>query len=210
MLDVTDLACVRGERHLFRGVGFRLETGGLLHVRGQNGSGKTTLLRTLCGLAPAAEGTIRWAGQEIGRLGEDYRRQLCYLGHANAIKDELTPTENLRLAARLNGDAPDAAEGEDETAAFAALAAVGLAGREDLPCRFLSQGQKRRVALARLVGQARPLWILDEPFVALDTASIDIVRRLIGAHLEHGGLAVLTTHQAVDFAPGVVRSLSLD
>lgn len=207
MLDVTDLACVRGERHLFRGVGFRLEAGGLLHVRGQNGSGKTTLLRTLCGLAPAAAGTIRWTGQEIGRLGEDYRRQLCYLGHANAIKDELTPTENLRLAARLNGDPVDSV---DEAAVLAALAAVGLSGRKDLPCRFLSQGQKRRVALARLVGRPRPLWILDEPFVALDTASIDIVRRLIGAHLERGGLAVLTTHQTVDFAPGVVRSLSLD
>ena len=203
MLEVSNLECIRGERSLFAGVGFRLDAGELLSLQGSNGSGKTSLLRILCGLAHPAAGDVRWRGEPIGALGEDYRRELCYLGHHNAIKEELTPLENLLAAAHL------ADEDLDEGAALDALELVGLAGREELACRYLSQGQKRRVALARLVNERRPLWVLDEPYVALDAAAIELVAGLIGAHLQRGGLAVLTTHQTVEVAAGAVRELVL-
>jgi heme exporter protein A len=204
MLEASNLECIRGERSLFAGVGFRLAAGEMLYLQGANGSGKTSLMRILCGLAHPAAGEVRWRGEPIGKLGEDYRRELCYLGHHNAIKEELTPLENLLAAAHL------ADEDLDEGAALDALELVGLAGREELACRYLSQGQKRRVALARLVNERRALWILDEPYVALDTAAVALVASLIGAHLQRGGLAVLTTHQAVPVAAGAVRELVLE
>ena len=175
----------------------------MLYLQGKNGSGKTSLLRILCGLSHPEAGEIRWRGKQVGTLGEDYRQELCYLGHHNAIKEELTPLENLLASAKL------ADELLDEGAALEALERVGLAGREDLACRYLSQGQKRRVALARLVNERRALWILDEPYVALDMAAIELVAGLIGAHLQRGGLAVLTTHQAVEVKAGAVRELVL-
>ena len=203
MLSVSDLECQRGDRRLFAGVGFRLEAGELLYLRGRNGTGKTSLLRLLCGLLPPASGEIRWRDQPIKRLGEDYRRELCFLGHHNAIKEELTPLENLSTSAALAGTPLDPEQALD------ALAQLGLAGREDLPCRYLSQGQKRRVALSRLAIDRCPLWLLDEPFVALDTAAVDLVATLIGAHLRRGGMAVLTTHQPVDIVGGITRQLVL-
>ena len=203
MLEVSNLECIRGERSLFAGVGFRLEAGEMLYLQGSNGSGKTSLLRILCGLAHPAAGEILWRGDPIGALAEDYRRELCYLGHLNAIKEELTPLENLLAAARL------ADEELSEDDALDALEQVGLAGREDLACKYLSQGQKRRVALARLVKERRPLWILDEPFVALDLAAVDWLAGIISAHLQRGGLAVMTTHQLVDIPAGTVRELRL-
>jgi heme exporter protein A len=203
MLEVSGLECVRGERRLFAGVGFRLDAGQLLYLQGANGCGKTSLLRILCGLAPAAAGEVRWRGAASGRLGPDYRRELCYLGHHNAIKDELSPLENLLAGARL------ADQALDEGGALDALEQMGLAGRAELPCRYLSQGQKRRVALARLGFDRRALWLLDEPYVALDAQAIDVVAGLIGAHLQRGGLAVLTTHQAVRVAAASVHELRL-
>ena len=203
MLEVSNLNCIRGERRLFHTVSFQLTGGELLYLQGKNGSGKTSLLRMLCGLLPPAAGEIRWRGECIDRLGEDFRRELCFLGHHNAIKEELTPLENLIASARL------ADETLDEGSALDALETLGLAGREDLACRFLSQGQKRRVALARLVNERRALWLLDEPFVALDAAAVDLVAGLIGAHLQRGGLAVLTTHQPVDNPAGTVLQLVL-
>ena len=203
MLEVSNLGCIRGERTLFSGIGFRLGGGELLYVQGSNGSGKTSLLRMLCGLSHPVAGEIRWHGELVGRLGEEYRRELCYLGHPNAIKEEMTPLENLLASAKLAG------ENLDEGAAIDALERIGLAGREDLACRYLSQGQKRRVALARLVNERRALWILDEPYVALDPTAIELVASLIGAHLQRGGLAVLTTHQAVEVSAGTVRELRL-
>jgi len=204
MLDASNLECVRGERRLFADLSFRLEGGEMLALQGRNGSGKTSLLRMLCGLTPAARGEIRWCGRPITRLGDEFRRELCFLGHQNAIKEELTPLENLRSAARL------ARTPLDEDAALAALELVGLLGREDLPCRYLSQGQKRRAALARLVHEKRPLWVLDEPYVALDKTAVELVAGLVGAHLQRGGLAVLTTHQVVTVPAGRVRELTLD
>jgi heme exporter protein A len=203
MLEADNLECVRGERRLFAGLGFRLEAGELLYLQGKNGAGKTSLLRMIIGLMPPETGEIRWKGKSIRSSGEDFRADLCYLGHLNAIKEELTPLENLLAAAHL----ADETLSEDD--AIDALEQVGLAGREDLACKYLSQGQKRRVALARLVKERRPLWVLDEPFVALDVAAVDWLAGIISGHLQRGGLAVMTTHQLVGIAAGTVRELKL-
>ena len=203
MLFVSHLECRRRDRRIFAGVGFRLGAGEMLHLQGPNGSGKTSLLRTLCGLMPPADGEIHWRGEPIGQLGEDYRRDLCFLGHRDAVKDELTPLENLMISSRL------ARIPLDERQALTALARLGLTGCEDLICRHLSQGQKRRVALSRLAVERCPLWLLDEPFTALDAAAIGRVAELIGEHLKRGGLAVLTTHQIVEIPAGSVQSLVL-
>jgi len=196
MLSVTDLACVRGERRLFSDLAFDLAPGEWLHVQGENGAGKTTLLRALVGLSPPAAGEIRWRGAPIGRLGEDYRRELLYLGHHGAVKEDLTPLENLRVAAALDG------RQLDERDTLATLHRFGFKGREELPVRFLSAGQKRRVLLARLVTRQATLWILDEPFTALDVKAVDMLSALIGEHLAAGGMAILTSHQTMPMANG--------
>ncbi len=196
MLSVSDLSCVRGERRLFSGLSLNLAPGEWLHVQGENGSGKTTLLRALVGLSPPADGEICWRGEPIRRLGEDYRREMLYLGHHGAVKEELTPLENLQLAAALDG------RDLDDREAITTLHRFGLKGREELPVRFLSAGQKRRVLLARLVTRRAALWVLDEPFTALDVKAVDMLSTLIGEHLAGGGLAVLTSHQAMPIAGG--------
>lgn len=201
MLEADNLECVRGERRLFAGLGFRLDPGELLYLQGKNGAGKTSLLRMLIGLLPPEAGEIRWKGKSI--KSDEFRGDLCYLGHLNAIKEDLTPLENLLAAARL------AEEELSEDDAIDALEQVGLAGREDLACKYLSQGQKRRVALARLVKERRQLWILDEPFVALDVAAVDWLAGIISGHLQRGGLAVMTTHQLVTIPAGNIRELRL-
>ncbi|MCX7169389.1 MAG: cytochrome c biogenesis heme-transporting ATPase CcmA [Proteobacteria bacterium] len=203
MLTANNLACVRGDRHLFANLGFTLEPGGRLHVAGENGSGKTSLLRILCGLSPSETGEIRWKGELIKRLGDEYRQAVLYLGHHNAIKEELTALENLRTMAALAGQAIQNEEGTE------LLGRVGLAGREELPVRFLSQGQKRRVALSRLLWSTAPLWVLDEPFVALDTAAVAWLAEIVGTHLGRGGMAVLTSHQEVAIAGGIAQTLRI-
>jgi heme exporter protein A len=203
MLEADNLECVRGERRLFSGLGFKLEGGELLYLQGRNGAGKTSLLRMLIGLLHPEAGEIRWQGRPIQKQRDEFHGALCYLGHLNAIKEELTPLENLLLAARLAGDVL----AEDD--AIDALERVGLAGREDLACRYLSQGQKRRVALARLVVDRRPLWILDEPFVALDVTAVDWLAGIISGHLQRGGMAVMTTHQPVAIPAITVRELRI-
>jgi len=204
MLKVIDLACRRGDRRLFSGVGFELEPGTLLHVRGRNGSGKTTLLRALCGLLVPETGEIRWQGEDSRRLGEDYRANLLYCGHLNGIKGDLTGIENLRVAAILDG------KPVDEERLWSALEHMGLAGYEDLPAMALSLGQKRRVALARFLVSKAPLWILDEPFTALDTDAVDLLLQLITGHISDGGIIVLTTHQEVPLTSGQVQRLHLE
>jgi heme exporter protein A len=203
-LELRDLACVRGRRSLFRGLNLRMGPGQLLRVTGPNGAGKTSLLRMLCGLLAPTQGQVLWQGQDVRRAREAFHQQLIYLGHAAALKDELTPLENLQVALRLGGSAPD------EAAARLALADAGLRGREMVPSRILSQGQRRRAALARLpLGQAL-LWVLDEPFNALDTAATAWLLGLIETHLKRGGLVVLTSHQAVALSEGVAQvSLAL-
>ena len=198
MLEANALACRRGGRTLFRQLSFTL-SGGALRVAGANGAGKTSLLRILCGLADPAEGEVRWKGTAIRRLREEYSRELVYLGHAPAVKDELTPAENLDIALRLSGKLFPKEQIE------AALAAYGV---PDLPARKLSQGQRRRAALARLIlaGHAT-LWLLDEPFTALDAAAVRFTEELIERHAASGGAAVYTTHQpcALDAAATVIE-----
>jgi heme exporter protein A len=203
-LYANGLKCVRGDRRVFDGVEFELTNGGLLQVSGPNGSGKTSLLRIVCGLLQPAAGSIEWNGRGIGELGEDFNRNLAYIGHLNAVKDELKVGENLRLGARLGGVPAT------DDAVLATLHEFAFRGLENLPCKFLSQGQKRRLALARLqLSGSRAVWVLDEPFAALDAAGVDIVKRVIEEHLDHGGLALLTTHQDVAIAANYLQRVEL-
>jgi heme exporter protein A len=188
-LEAIDLHCARGERRLFSALSFTLRGGELLRIGGPNGSGKTSLLRIACALLEPTRGEVRWAGENIRRLQEEFWRQIVYIGHASAIKDDLSSAENLRVACALAGIRVQPARiGE-------ALRELGLGGCENLPTRVLSQGQRRRVALARLaLSEATPLWILDEPFAALDVAAVERVQNLIAEHLARGAAVVLTTH----------------
>ncbi len=203
MLEVAELSCRRGERELFHNLSFQLQAETLLHVRGRNGSGKTTLLRALCGLLRPDAGSIRWRGESIRDLAEDYNRDLLYFGHLNGIKADLTGLENLRVASTLDQDPVD------EDTIFNALIRIGLDGFEDLPTRMLSQGQKKRVALARLILSKAPLWILDEPFTALDVDAVDLLQQLIAEQVGRGGSVVLTTHQEVPLTSGAIKRLTL-
>lgn len=205
MLEARNLEAVRGGATLFSGLAFTLRPGALLRVTGANGSGKTSLLRVLCGLSQPNAGQVCWNGESIRALGEDYRKQLAYVGHANALKDELTVTENLEAICALAG--LDAAPARVQ----AAIGQFGLAGRERLPVKLLSQGQRRRAALARLaLSEAAPLWILDEPFAALDADAVERVQSAAGAHLARGGMVVLTTHQEARIAARSAADINLD
>jgi len=192
MLELRGVACVRGGRTLFDRLDCQVEAGRLLRVRGVNGAGKTSLLRMVCGLLPAAQGQVLWRGESIRDLGEQFGRQLVYLGHAAALKDDLSAIENLQTACLLGGLLVSREQ------ALLALTQAGLPGRGRAPVRHLSQGQRRRVALARLLlSSATPLWVLDEPFNALDSAATDWLCGLLQAHLVQGGAVVLTSHQDV-------------
>jgi heme exporter protein A len=205
MLELKDVGCVRGERILFSAISLTLEKSMLLRVGGANGAGKTSLLRIICGLMLPAHGEVRWRGENIRALREEYWRDLIYVGHMNALKDDLTPVENLAMGAALAGRAADRQRAGD------ALEAFDLAHCALLPVRVLSQGQRRRVALARLVmGGAAPLWILDEPFTALDARAVQLMQRLVADHVAGGGAAILTTHQDVPIDVPVQRRLDLD
>jgi len=202
-LQAHDLECVRGERSLFHGLALELAAGQCLHVAGENGAGKTSLLRILAGLLAPEQGGVRWRGVPIERAREEYGAELAFVGHLNGIKDDLSVLENVQLAAALRGG--DA--GAD--AARAALRTMALEDFAGSLARQLSQGQKRRVALTRLCADPAPaLWILDEPFNALDAASVLALRALIDAHLERGGIVVLTAHQQIEL-PAAARRLAL-
>jgi len=203
LLQVRGLECRRGDRRLFHDLDLELGAGELLYVRGANGSGKTTLLRTLCGLILPTQGEISWRGHAIRSLRDHYTADLLYLGHKNGVKDDLTAVENLRVLAVMDG------HGIAEREAWEALGRIGLRGHEDLPVRVLSQGQRRRVALARLLVTRAPLWILDEPFTALDVAAVGLLQEVVRDHLGQGGMVILTTHQEVPLTSASVRSLSL-
>lgn len=203
-LELRDLSCVRGRRRLFHRLDATLAAGQLLRVTGANGAGKTSLLRMMCGLLAPAQGQVLWQGQALPQAREDFHQQLIYLGHAAALKDDLTPLENLQVATRLGGNVPD------EAAARQALADAGLRGREHVPTRTLSQGQRRRAALARLPLGTALLWVLDEPFNALDSVATAWLLGLIEAQLRRGGLVVLTSHQPValgEHLPQIVLAL---
>jgi len=203
MLSIHDLACERGERLLFRNLDFELSAGEALLVRGGNGRGKTSLLRILCGLSEPAAGMVRWRGQPISQAHEQYGREMAYIGHANGIKDDLTPLENLRLAAALGGRELDSGT------AMAALEQVGLSRCLDFPARVLSFGQRRRVALAGLMTAGALLWILDEPLTGLDVQGVAMVEQMIRDHVVAGGLVIMTTHQPLALEGVTPRTLSV-
>lgn len=202
MFSVSNLSCSRGDKRLFSGVSFALQPGEWLHLEGDNGVGKTSLLRLACGLSALEQGEIQWQGQPVSSNIDEFRANLAYLGHQLALKEDLTPLENLRADTAIAGRALSLAD------AKAALAQLGLKGREHLPVRVLSQGQKRRTALARLLVSSAPLWILDEPFVALDAAAQKVLSEVINGHLNRQGMVLFTSHQMVTLA-GQGRSYRL-
>lgn len=203
MLTADNLACVRGDRELFSSVKFIVQAGELLHLHGPNGSGKTSLLRMLCGLSTPSEGRVLWNSAAPRALGAEFFESVTYLGHQNALQSELSAIENLQMSAAIAGRRISAG------AACNGLEAVGLAGKEDLQVKVLSQGQRRRVALARLILNKTKLWILDEPLAALDATAVTIVEGLLNSHLLNGGMAVLTTHQPIQVAAGVTQHVYL-
>jgi heme exporter protein A len=203
ILQVNDLACERGDQRLFAGLNFSLSAGELMQVQGENGSGKTTLLRTLCGFVQPVQGAVHWNGQDINEWDEAFHSAMSYLGHLNAIKDELSALENLQMSAGLAGYKVNKQEALD------ALRRMGLRRKEHLPVRVLSQGQRRRVALSRLlIGDAK-LWILDEPLTALDVGAVGLMQELIEEHLSKGGMTIFTTHQPLQVAGVLARQLTL-
>ena len=176
---------------MFTDVSFELQAGQALHLEGDNGVGKTSLLRIVCGLSPADAGEVCWHDTTIQKNAAAFRSSLFYLGHGLSLKEELSALENLMSDAAVSG------RSLSQTQALQALARMGLRGREHLPLRVMSQGQKRRTALARLLASQAPLWVLDEPFVALDVKAIDGLRGLLADHVAQGGLVLFTSHQPV-------------
>lgn len=204
MLDIHEISCHRGDRKLFGQLSLSVPTGRLLSVEGPNGSGKTTLLRTLCGLTTPDHGTICWQGQPIAEQREQFAAQVTYIGHRNGLKDDLTPIENVQATMQIAGHAIAGA------IVHAALEAVGLGPSfHRLPTKVLSEGQKRRVALARLWCIEQPLWVLDEPFTALDARSSQLLRERLQQQVEGGGIVVVATHQAIGINPQAVQQLRL-
>lgn len=200
-LQALNLGCTRGDLDLFAGISFSLSPGDALQVSGRNGCGKSSLLRILCGLAQPCAGEVRWHGRAVARVRDDYHARLIYIGHASGTKDELMAWENLAMAAMLVGI------DVSRERAYDALEQVGLEEAADRPARVLSHGQRKRVALARLwLGLAQPLWILDEPFAALDADAVRQLRGLLERHLASGGMLVYTTHQDIPLcAPRMLR-----
>lgn len=202
-LQAHQLACRQGDRLLFEDLDFQIDTGELLLIEGHNGCGKTTLLKTLATLRHPDDGHVSWQGEPILKLGDEFRSELTWLGHYNGIKLDLTAFENLKINCALNG----VIVSDDDV--MQALDDMGLWGREDLPVRSLSQGQKRRTALAYLILSQSTLWILDEPFSALDVKAVDFLQSIISKHVDQGGMVILTTHQEVELTSGSVNRLQL-
>jgi heme exporter protein A len=187
LLTASNLSCVKQDRVLFEQLSLQLHPGQLLQIKGKNGAGKSSLLRILAGLARADEGELYYQGQAITQSRVDYATNLCFIGHQSGIHEQLTALENLRFWRA----ACDLTPADD----LALLASLGLAGLEDIPCRMLSAGQQRRVSLARLWTTKAQIWILDEPFTALDQSAIATLQQHFVTHLEQGGAIILTTHQ---------------
>lgn len=201
-LSLINIACERGETRLFEGCSLTISSGQWWQIEGHNGIGKTSLLRILAGLALAAEGEVQWNGVKIQQQRDQYYANLFYLGHHAGVKPELTAWENLRFFQKIQGLPLD------DEALWNALGKVSLIGREDLPCSHLSAGQQRRVALAKLWLTKATLWILDEPFTAIDKKGVSELIAHIEQHCEQGGMVIFTSHQTAE--SDKVQVLSLD
>ncbi|NWB49601.1 cytochrome c biogenesis heme-transporting ATPase CcmA [Pseudomonas gingeri] len=202
LLEALALACERDGRMLFEHLELQLRPGDLLQISGPNGSGKTSLLRLLAGLMQPTAGEVQLNGQPLNAQRSELARTLLWIGHAAGIKDLLTAEENLSWLCALHQPA-------GREAIWQALAAVGLRGFEDVSCHTLSAGQQRRVALARLYLDSPPLWILDEPFTALDKQGVAQLEEHLAGHCERGGMVVLTTHHTLTRMPAGYRDLDL-
>ncbi|KRV70129.1 cytochrome C biogenesis protein CcmA [Aeromonas veronii] len=204
LLQVNNLSCVREDRTLFEHLSFSVALGDLVQIEGPNGVGKTSLLRLLTGLSQPFAGEVCWNGENIRHCRDEYHANLLYLGHQPGVKAALTPFENLKFYQQLHHPQ------QTETDLWQILARVGLAGFEENPTGQLSAGQQRRVALARLwLSQKAALWILDEPFTAIDKQGVKVLEQLFLEHAERGGMVILTTHQDLTLMQGRLKTISL-
>jgi heme exporter protein A len=201
LLQANELSCIRQDRVLFEQLSLGLNAGDLLQIAGKNGAGKTSLLRLLANLAQPTDGQINYLQQPLTQAADDYAANLCYIGHHSGIHEHLTAIENICFWRASAGIAA-----MDD---YQLLAKLGLAGLEDIPCRMLSAGQQRRVSLARLWFTSRQIWILDEPFTALDQAAIRLLQQHFLTHLQRGGGIILTTHQPLTLEYPAIRKLEL-
>lgn len=198
-LQINELSCTRGDRDLFAGLGFTLKPGELLQVEGHNGCGKTSLLRIVSGLMPEESGDVLWGGVEKSET--DFYADTMYLGHQTGIKHELTALENLDFSRQM--------QKPNNRCRYEVLEKLGLRGFEDVPCLQLSAGQKRRVGLARLLLSDCQLWILDEPFTALDVDGVALVEKICAEHCAQGGMILLTTHQPLQSLAAYKKSINI-
>ena len=199
MLEARKLRCERDERILFSDLSFQVKAGEWIQITGGNGVGKTTLLRLLSGLARPDVGGVYWQAQPLHRVRDSYQQNLLWIGHQPGIKTRLSALENLRFF-HHDGNAAQCMN---------ALAQAGLAGYEDIPVNQLSAGQQRRVALARLWLTRATLWILDEPFTAIDVNGVERLTQRMAQHTERGGIVILTTHQPINVATDKIRRIAL-
>ena len=201
-LRADNLHLWRGTRHVLRGLTFSAAAGEMVHVRGPNGCGKTSLLRTLAGFLWPEEGQLYWDERPVDADRDGYCAALAYLGHENALKADMTPYENLRYASSVrHPTSPDQV--------LEVLERLGVSAQRDLPVRSLSAGQRRRVAMARVMLAGAKLWLLDEPFTNLDVRGVADLAGIVARHVQDGGIAILTTHSEIDLPAGTVRNLEL-